>query len=214
MDGGRKALPDNCMTDSSPMSPFKKASECLWDQHVVQDMTYGQGLLFCKGCLSGFYEMAKSTHPKDAVVPFASYCVKEQLSTAQAFHDHLWKLAIKLQPIYGRILIPQLNVLHAEPLVNFKGSEISEPLQQARTKVAILEEELRKHIEGEQKLSRELDEENRKVDILMERCIKEKSYNERVKLAATYHIEALYNLLHPEGCGCTNGCGMAPLKPP
>lgn len=178
----------------------------MWVQHVTQEMTYGEGSQLCLGCLSCFYDEKKSTHPKQSIVKLADYVVKEQLTNMDEFHDHFWKLACKLQIQFGRILLPQYSLLHAQPLHNFKGAEGFDQLNQALAKIVTLEEELRQRDLAEGKLKKGLDEVHMRVAVLMERSIKEKGYHERVKLTATQHLEALWDMLHPEGCGCTNGC--------
>lgn len=190
---------------------FRSACSTIWDSDIRNDLIFQKGLQLCGGCLGFFYSADKgANHPKDQTFQVSLVCQESRITSAETLFNTLWEKALEMAPKLGLMPLPRMSAKHmvAPKAVTVTVKE-KETLP-AQGKVSQLEQALAKMEEENKRLSgdkRAIEEQNQ---AMFARLMEEKGKLDRIKLSAERHINALNQLLHPDGCGCTGMCENGP----
>ena len=204
MKAGEKA--GNGVTDTREeqrsRESFDKACKDLWEQDVRSDLIYRKGLMCCQLCLGMFYASdLESNHPKKYCFLVSQVCAERGIGTLEAFQRALWQDASTMAKQYGHLVVPRITSSH-EDLSNTVHLPKEVPVNWSQIKIGLLEKEVDTLTKEKELLLGEKKALEHEVQLLVQRLFDEKIKVEGVKLRAQRHLEALDDLLHPDGCCC------------
>ena len=161
---------------------FKTASFEVWDEYIRPDLIFGNGLLFCKPCLSFFNPRdSQSNHPKEHVFLVQKYCIDNCITSNASFDEVLWKESQEMNKFNRISHLPSFNPIHKRNIQEEQGVysqvelkwykervfTVEKALDEVKKENLILKEQLDLISEKYFKWKTMRDEERMKIEIIM-----------------------------------------------